>query len=165
MHYKAGMPDQFIYILTGKINSGKTTAITNWIAGKNEVFGILTPKILGRRVFKNIETGEQFEMETIADEVDILKIGRYSFSGMAFNKASLILQNGLQNPRGWLIVDEVGPLELQQKGFYKVIADIIENKNTNLKKLLVIRDTLVDEVMSFFGIKDYKILMLPLEME
>ena len=165
MHYKADMPDQLIYILAGEINSGKTTAIRNWAEGREHVFGILSPKIIGKRIFQNIATGEQFEMEALANELQCLQIGRYQFSQKAFDKASLILLDSLQKSKGWLVVDEVGPLELQGKGFFKVITEIVANTDINLKKLLVIRTSSLKEMISFFKIKDYKILMLPLEIE
>ena len=165
MHYKAGMPENSIYILTGEINTGKTTAIANWANGREDIFGILSPKVWDKRVFQNIETGEQFDMEAIANETDVVKIGRYQFSAKAFDKASSVLQDALQKPKGWLIVDEVGPLELQEKGFYNVMKEIIDGKNNGLKKLFVIRESLVTELISFFQIKNYKILRLPLEIE
>jgi nucleoside-triphosphatase THEP1 len=165
MHYKAAMPDNSIYILTGEINSGKTTAIANWATGRKDVFGVLTPKIYNNRVFENINTGEQFKMEAAENETAVFKIGRYTFCEKAFEKASLILQENLKRASGWLIVDEIGPLELQQKGFYQTITNIIANNNYDLKKLLVVRMSLLEEMISFFKIKTCTIVKLPLKID
>lgn len=146
------MDKERIYILSGEINSGKTSALQNWINRKQDVYGILTPKVEGRRCFQNVETSDQFQMEASDGETNVLQIGKYTFSKMHFEKASSIVLNALQKPRGWLVVDEVGPLELQQKGFYKVVNVIVDNKNKELRKVLVVRSNLVDDVISFFKI-------------
>jgi nucleoside-triphosphatase THEP1 len=59
---------------------------------------------------------------------------------------------------GWLIVDEIGPLELKQKGFYEVVKQIVASDNPEMKKLFVVRQSLVDEVISFFRIQNYTII-------
>ena len=151
------MADSTTYILTGEIHSGKTTAITTWLTGRHDVYGILTPKIEGTRFFVDAHTKEQFAMEASKEENEVLEIGRFRFSKNGFEKASAILM-ACSNNEGWLVVDEIGPLELQRKAFYETIKKIIEMNNQKMKKLLVVRQTLVDEVVSFFKIKDYQLI-------
>lgn len=150
-----------IYILTGEIHSGKTTAITSWIGRRNDVFGILSPDISGVRFFANAHTKEQFKMEAEFNESDVLQIGKYTFSKAAFEKASSIIRKGLKQSLGWLILDEIGPLELKRQGFYNVVTEVVTSENTTLKKLLVVRKSLVEEVISFFKIEDYTIVSTP----
>ena len=63
-----------IFIETGPINSGKTTRLMEWCKNRNDVYGILTPKINGKRVFVDVATGDQFEMEIWVKQNDDLYI-------------------------------------------------------------------------------------------
>jgi nucleoside-triphosphatase THEP1 len=152
------MANEPIYILTGEVHSGKTTSIAKWIERGNTVNGILTPDINGKRFFLNAQTKEQFEMEAPTGETYVLQVGKYVFSKAAFDKASEVLRRGLMQTSGWLIVDEIGPLELKQKGFYEVVKQIVASDNPEMKKLFVVRQSLVDEVISFFRIQNYTII-------
>ena len=48
-----------IYILTGAIRTGKTTALLNWINNRNDVDGLLCPdNENGKRYFLKVKTKE-----------------------------------------------------------------------------------------------------------
>jgi nucleoside-triphosphatase THEP1 len=64
-----------------------------------------------------------------------------------------------QNP-GWLIIDEAGKLELDGKGFYQSIKEAVamyDDEGTTGNLLIVVRESLCNEVISFFNIKNYRI--------
>jgi nucleoside-triphosphatase THEP1 len=145
------MPEKKIYILTGPVRTGKTTKLLQWAAGRKDVFGILTPDIEGKKVFMDAHTKEEFEMETKRGDEDPLVIGRFLFSKKSFAKAIEILREGLKEKSGWLIVDEIGPLELSGVGFYEVINEIVKVR-TGLKILFVIRGPVLDKAIQFFGL-------------
>ena len=142
-----------VFLLTGPIRSGKTSSLLKWIEGRTDVSGILTPLVDGKRVFMNIETKEIFPMEASSDETKKLVIGKYEFSKKNFNKAIEIVQSAISN-KGWLIVDEIGPLELKGEGFHDVLKKLLSEYRGNL--LLVIRDNLVDEVVRYFKIENLR---------
>lgn len=145
---------QIIYVLTAPIQSGKTTALINWSANRNDVFGILTPIVNGKRVFMNAHTKEQFPMEATEDETDILVVGRYTFSKANFEKAIQVIHDAIQKD-GWLIIDEVGPLELMGEGFYKIISEVLTLSNKKIA--FVVREKLIDQVTNKFLInKNFK---------
>jgi len=148
------MNERVIYILTGKIQSGKTSALIKWSAGKTDIFGILTPVIDGRRFFMDAHSRIQFRMEAGETEKAILSIGRYNFSKAAFEHAAEIIRQSI-NKNGWLVIDEIGPLELRKKGFHPVIKESL--KNHRAKLLFVIRENLVGEVTELFELKQYEI--------
>ncbi|MEO5948276.1 MAG: nucleoside-triphosphatase [Chitinophagaceae bacterium] len=128
---------QKIYILTGAIQSGKTTSLLNWSATRNDVHGILTPVVNGKRVFMNAYTKEQFPMEATEEEKETLTVGRFTFSKTSFEKAILIIREAI--PKGsWLVIDEIGPLELNSQGFYTVLMEALQTFEGKL--LLVVRD-------------------------
>jgi len=137
-----------IYILSASIQSGKTTSLINWSDSRKDVFGILTPVINGKRVFMNAQTKEQFPMEATMEE-ETLTVGRFIFSKAAFDKAIQIIRDSITK-EGWLVIDEIGPLELEGKGFYTIINEIlILRKN---KTILVVRKGMVEKVKDCFMI-------------
>ena len=137
-----------IFILTAPIQSGKTTTLISWSANRNDVHGILTPVIGGKRVFMDAQTKEQFPMEVTGDE-ETLVVGRFVFSKAGFDKAIQIIRNAI-NKEGWLVIDEIGPLELKGEGFCDILKEVLFQRNDKL--LLVVREGLVQQVKKYFSI-------------
>lgn len=145
-----------VFILSGPIQSGKTTRLIKWCEGRNDVTGILTPDVDGKRFFFDIETKNLFLMEAREDEGNILSIGKYKFSKSAFERASQILLNAINKNSGWIIIDEVGPLELKGEGFSEVIKKLFLIPS-ELNIILVVRENLFDTVLQYFNIKEYRL--------
>lgn len=141
------MPDKGIYILTGPVQSGKTTALVNWSAKRKDVYGILTPVADEKRVFKIAENGEQFPMEAEPGESAVFSIGRFRFSKNNFARAIEIIRDSIRK-EGWLIIDEIGPLELKGGGFQDVLMEVMAQRKD--KVLLVVREGLVEKVKKYF---------------
>ncbi|MBS1760277.1 MAG: hypothetical protein JST23_09160 [Bacteroidetes bacterium] len=138
-----------IYLLTGTIRSGKTTALMQWCSQKKNVFGILTPDVKGERMFYNILTNEYFPMLAKPNE-DALIIGKYNFSKAGFEKAiNIILENSTKD--NWLVIDEIGPLELKGEGFNSCLKQVLKNRSNKL--IIVVREGLAESVCNSFGIK------------
>jgi nucleoside-triphosphatase THEP1 len=144
-----------IYVLTGKIQSGKTTALLKWSANKNDVFGILSPVIDCKRFFMDAHSRNKFKMEADEIEKEIFSIGRFNFSKAAFEKAIKVIRQSI-NKNGWLVIDEIGPLELRKEGFYQVIKQSLRDHSTEL--LFVVREHLVDKAIELFELKQYEII-------
>jgi nucleoside-triphosphatase THEP1 len=94
-------------------------------------------------------------MEAEEGETSILRIGKYVFSSRAFERASRVLDEALQQKSGWIIVDEIGPLELQEKGFYQIVKRLLTDMSENVKLIFVVRKNLLAGVVSFFEITGY----------
>jgi nucleoside-triphosphatase len=136
-----------IYILVCEKHSGKTTALMQWVKDKKNMAGILSPVVNEERMFYNIANGEYFTMLATANEETLL-VGKYAFSKTAFDKANTILKE-IKNQ--FVIIDEIGPLELMGKGFADTLKNILQQKNyANL--LLVVRNGLVDDMVEYFSI-------------
>ncbi|MFN0276282.1 MAG: nucleoside-triphosphatase [Chitinophagales bacterium] len=127
-----------------------------WILGRDAVSGILSPVIEGQKWFMDIETKETFKMEADGDEKECLMVGKYVFSKLAFSRAAEVLRKAVQIKQGWLIIDEVGPLELRGEGFYDILKTILNNTAEERKIILVIREGLVEDVLQKFGITKYR---------
>lgn len=143
-----------IYMLSAAIQSGKTTSLINWSAKRDDVHGILTPEINGKRVFMNAKTREQFSMEATGDE-ETLNVGRFIFSKAGFNKAIQIIRDEI-NKEGWLVIDEIGPMELKGGGFSDVLKEVLSARKEKI--ILVVREGMADKVKDHFKISKAEII-------
>lgn len=149
-----------IIIFSKPVHSGKTTALLEWRKAQKNIAGILMPDMDGKRKMLDIRTNEIFDAECKdADDAKELtvNIGRFYFYAASFEKANSILINEMTKAPEWLAIDEVGRLEMEEKGFYPALKKLIpfyQLEKTTGSLLLVIRDSMVEKVCSFFEIKD-----------
>jgi nucleoside-triphosphatase THEP1/ABC-type thiamin/hydroxymethylpyrimidine transport system permease subunit len=142
-----------VTILTGHIHTGKTSSLIEWCKKRINVSGILTPVINGNRSFLNIRTRERFAMEAEMDDPELLAVGRFMFSKKNFLKAIQVISDS-KNHYGWLVIDEIGPMELRGEGFCDVLRETLASENNNQKILMVVREGLVEEVKEYFHIQE-----------
>jgi len=142
-----------VVILNGSIQIGKTTSLVIWSQGRSDVSGILTPVIDGKRFFMNAKTREVFPMEAASGESQVLIVGRYAFSKKGFDRAIEIVKEGM-NKTDWLVIDEIGPMELKGEGFDQILREILEKRNGIQTVLLVVRDGLAEEVKEKYKIEN-----------
>ena len=71
-----------IYILSGKIRSGKTSALKDWAAQRNEVDGLLCPdNAEGKRYFFELKSKTEFALEVESESAhDAISVGPFLFS-------------------------------------------------------------------------------------
>ena len=141
-----------IHILQGPIHTGKSSYLMEYCKQHKNTCGILTPIIDGKRHFLNIETQETKLMEAQENETEVLKIGKYIFSQKAFDWACSVIIGSTTKKNDLLIIDEIGPLELQGKGFAETLKNILLLPKPPFDLLLVIRDNAVNEVVEYFKI-------------
>ncbi len=157
-----------IYIYTGKIKSGKTTNLFRWLASKKNVAGILQPVIEGKRFFYSIvdKTVIQFEISNEASNElksdEIIKIGKYNFLRTGFEKAKIILKRDFNEPYNWLVIDEIGPLELNGTGLEPTVSEIISAREQYHGHILVVvRDEILSSFLTHYKIdNDYELFEL-----
>ena len=105
----------------------------------------------------NAETNEVFAMEAEESDATPMIIGKYKFSFAAFAKAiDLIYQNSRQNS-GWLIIDEIGPLEIEGKGFNELLNELLEDEMFNMNLILVIRESILNDVLKHYRLDLHEI--------
>ena len=102
----------------------------------------------------DVATGDQFEMEAQENEENVLGIGKYIFSLAGFDRAKNIIRNATKRKNGWLIIDEVGPLELKGEGFEEEIKELLNSKDDSLKVIIVVRESLLEQVVTYFEIAE-----------
>jgi len=151
-----------IYILRGTIRTGKTTALVEWCKNRDDVDGVLCPdNAEGKRYFLEVKSKNEFELETELDTEAIIEIGNFKFLKSAFEKANAyLLAVASENESQYLIIDELGKLELKKEGLHLSAERLIPNYETNENKhlILVVRDYLLEAVLTHYSIEKYRIL-------
>lgn len=148
------MPENII-LFTGKIHTGKTTALLEEVKGRTDSDGILSPVSGNKRFLQRISTGEKHLLE--ADEQfpenQIITAGKYRFRKDVFLWARNQLRSMEDSEAGLIIIDEIGFLELEGTGLEPEVGMLIRKRTENNRRtLLVVRDTLIDTVIKHYGI-------------
>jgi nucleoside-triphosphatase len=141
-----------IYIFTGEIKSGKTTRLEKWIVKKPNVDGILAPVIAGKRYLKRIKTKETklLEYTGTSQKIELTTICNYKFLNSTFEWGQQELFNAYLKKPDWLIIDEIGPLELRDEALEPMVSKIINENFGKINIVLVVRKILVEKVIEHY---------------
>ncbi|MDG2455750.1 MAG: nucleoside-triphosphatase [Bacteroidia bacterium] len=150
-----------IYILAGDIRTGKTSALQEWVPTWDNVKGILCPDDKkDHKYLYNIETQEKFPLEVTKKSEKTISVGKFHFLEDTFKIANfLLIKTFDQYDFEFLVLDELGKLELKNEGIHMAAKYIIDNYESNDKKnlLLVVRTHLVKDVIKHYGIRSFQI--------
>lgn len=114
----------------------------------------------GQRTIMDIETKEQFIVECPQPESakeELVSVGRFYFYKDVLDKANDILIRAASS-NDVVVIDEIGKLELEEKGFFRAAKALINDpsfESDNKHLVLVVRDTLLEKVVSRFKIGNY----------
>ncbi|WP_339752852.1 nucleoside-triphosphatase [uncultured Winogradskyella sp.] len=153
-----------IYILTGDIRTGKTTALLDWCKNRNDVDGVLCPDDeKGKRYFLNIKSKDTYPLAANSDTKDhnIISIGPFQFLKSSFQNANdYLLKSNDQRDYLYLVVDELGKLELKNIGLHDSAKSIIaQHKNRKSHHLiLVVRESLLNDIIEHYQIYIYEVI-------
>lgn len=153
-----------IVVFSAPIQSGKTTALQAWCQCKASIDGVLMPDVAGGRQFYHIASDLYIPVEVANPktfEGSIISVGKYHFSASAFTSANAILMNAWKQQPHWLVIDEIGKLELNGEGLFPSFSGILPSyhqcpSSTNL--LIVVRDSLYETVVSTFRIGEHQLI-------
>ena len=83
-------------------------------------------------------------------------IGNYIFSIEVFDWAKRQIQKAVKTGNQWLIIDEIGPLELKGQGLEPAISEILQNYKLSRdhRLLLVVRENLIEEVIKHYQLQN-----------
>jgi nucleoside-triphosphatase THEP1 len=137
-----------LIILTGDKQSGKTSFLRSWLKHM-DASGILSPIVDGQRMLYSIADHVYFSFESPSKTDETISVGRFHFYQEAFITANRIIGKGVGSR--WLVIDEIGPLELQEQGFFSSLTIILKQPPQNL--ILVVRIGLIDQVIDKFSIQ------------
>lgn len=149
-----------IYILSDHIEIGKTNTLLKWSEGRKDAFGILTPRNENYcRYILDLHSKEIFEMQKDVATDDVISVGRYHFLKSAFKTGNDIIKKAIENnTSGYIIIDELGKLELKSEGFHKAVSLAINAtiNNVTLHLILIVRTTLLSEIIEKYNLTDYQ---------
>ncbi len=135
-----------------------------WLADKDHVSGFLSPDVNGMRKLYDLKTREYFPFQVdplnILDE-ETITIGRFTFYQSALELGQRILSTALKEQPRLLVIDEVGRLELQGRGFEPMVGEIVRTQQAHQLKgnlLLVVRDSLLEAVIEHSRIACFQLL-------
>jgi nucleoside-triphosphatase THEP1 len=158
---KKNLRVQKVFIITGSVGEGKTNYAkklidlfrnSNIIAG-----GILSERVMtdcqttGYDVV-NIETGEKEVFLRQNDECSSEKIGRFFICPKGLDMGNTVLRSFISKENMVVIIDEVGLLELQGKGWAGSINDLLEKSKNHI--LITVRTHWIDEVIKKWNFTD-----------
>jgi len=154
-----------IYILTGDIRSGKTTALLEWAENRNDADGLVCPDNENKkRYFLKVKSKEAFKLEVDLDaeaSEGFVEIGNFKFLKSAFDQANdFLISITSETEYKFLVIDELGKLELKNEGLHHaakmLIPDFVTNTTRHL--ILVVRDYLLDDIVKQYAIRAYLVL-------
>ncbi len=153
-----------VKIITGGKQSGKTSFLLNYIEQlKNNNISVVGIIALG--TFKNNRRNSFFIKDISTKEEKLFmsrnystgaeKIGRFYIDLNTYQWGMRILEKAILSDSNYLIIDEIGALELSKKGWYFALSDALKS-NKNI--IITVRDKFIDEVIDFFNIDNYEII-------
>lgn len=157
-----------VFVYSDKIKSGKTTNLFKWINKEKNVGGILQPVIDDLRFFYSISSKTIIQLEVTKEQLknltsdQFISIGNFNFLVSGFEKAKNFLLNDFKNQPDWLIIDEIGPLELSNTGLEPAITTIFtEREKFNGKILVVVRENLLNKFIEHYNLQNEFELFVP----
>jgi nucleoside-triphosphatase THEP1 len=153
-----------INVISGKINSGKTTKLLQMYANINLGDGFILKKsyLKGQHVGQQVvrlSTGESkafsYREGFVPPNMDLA----YTYKSYSFTKTGLyfaeeIVRELIEKNIEPIFMDEIGPLELQETGFYKIFLLILE---TEKEIFLATRDSCLEQVIQKFQLQNYNV--------
>lgn len=163
-----------VRIISGSLDSGKTTRIKEYY-NKNKVGdGIISIKVMvdkdvlgydARRLSDNLQfrlmvhkkhyDNEYYLNKGMLDQDFIYRVGPYKVFRKAMKKVNKIYKEIMKSNTNPIYFDEVGKLELANQGFSKSIKKALK-KDFDL--VLAVREDYIEDVIKTFNIKEYKII-------
>jgi Predicted nucleotide kinase len=159
-----------IYIITGAINSGKTSKMLeiyqNSAPGKAD--GFISRKLYRNQTFLGYEIvslpdGPRKRLALLSSEytdgfADSFQYGQFVFSRQAFlfgeSVISQLLEAGSVKD---IYIDEIGPLELQGQGFCNILKKtLLTNKNL----YICVRSNCLKAFLDSFNIGEYTLIQV-----
>jgi nucleoside-triphosphatase THEP1 len=148
-----------VFIISGEINQGKTSltrdVVAELIKKGLRVNGFLTignTNDTSRNSYyiRDINTG--FEENLCSTKIDKQKpnFGRFYFEEKAIQAGRKIIEQSLTTPTDLLVIDELGPMEINNKGWAPAIEKVV--KQNAVAQLWVVRKKLVNPIMRKWNI-------------
>ena len=150
-----------LFILTGRINQGKTSFTQQLIDElQNEGLRVSGFVTLGntndssRNAYKikNLQSGEETALCTTHPNPANAHYGRFYFEEAGIKKGCDIITQSLTQLPDLLVIDELGPMEINNRGWAPALEKVVENNTC--AQFWVVREKLVKPMMRKWNVGD-----------
>ncbi|MGC9367288.1 MAG: nucleoside-triphosphatase [bacterium] len=155
-----------ITVITGPINSGKTLKLLELYHQSKNGDGFTCEKLFQEGKFKGYYL-RRLSTNQIENFISLkqhqpnirsnLAIGKFIFNPEVLKSAECTYEILISKKIEPLYLDEIGPLELNHKGFHDIFKEILAS---NLDIFFTCRISLVDKIISKFNIKNYSLIKI-----
>lgn len=151
-----------VRLLVAAKRSGKTAGLLRWAAHRGDVGGVLAPDRRGLRALHFPATAAACPFQLPPGQPappgdSSVSVGRFRFLASAFAKTRDVLLRDAADPRlAWVLVDEVGPLELRGGGLDATLSELLPLAAGpgHPRQLWVVRESLATEVRARYGLSE-----------
>lgn len=148
-----------VIIVTGKTGSGKTSFLQELVkcleANNLRPAGVLAPSQTTSHAITydvvDIEHKERICLIKDVPEVHWHQYKRFWFNPKGFELGNEIIDRSIANGRSCIIIDEIGPLELEGKGWAEAFTKALSAEVNIL--MVTVRYSLIASVVNHFGIE------------
>lgn len=151
-----------IAILTGAVQSGKTTWLIGWAKGRTDVSGFTCPDIDNTRFLYLLDEDILMPLQVDAGaKADTIQVGRFYFLKETFDFIHAWMRKFEGLDKKYVVIDEIGKLELKGLGLEPELAIFLnhwQNSKRNQVLILVIRDSLLDAVIGKYQLNPKEIM-------
>lgn len=153
-----------IKIITGKINSYKTTRLIDYYQNYKQGDGFASLKVMHNDIVKEYNLLHLSKNKKIPyikrnnqdiTEPVIYEIGPYRFLKSAFDYVETEIEKMIEKRVEPIFLDEISLLELKNQGFHQILIKLLA---ADLDLILVIRSDLLNDALAKYKFKDYKII-------
>ena len=158
------MKNKKLTIISGDRHSGKTTRLLNYIEELKEK-AVLVAGIVSIGTFKN-DVRDSFILKDISTDIEKFfmsrnkcdnceKIGRFYINNETYNWGEDVINNAINSNVETIVIDEIGALELNGKGWDSVLIKVLE---TDKNIIITVRNKFVDDIVLKYGFTDFQII-------
>lgn len=154
-----------LHIVTGKINSGKTTKLHNIYKESLIGDGFISKKNMDG---SNVHSYDIVKLSTNESKLFVIHenffnnnqevactIGPYHFLKDTLTYIEQEIKSMIKNNLKRIYLDEIGMLEMYDQCFHQIFKKLLES---NLDIYVAIREDLIDKIMNKYRITEYKII-------
>lgn len=148
-----------VFVVTGNVHGGKSSFIEAFI-GDCKRKGISAEGIMAGGSFKDgerdtftlthIGTGKTYPLAGRQKKTGWFRYRRYYFDPGAFDRGLNIITGALNDAADVVVLDEIGPMELSGKGWYRALQ--VLDRDYSIPQVWVVRRKILKEVMDRWNI-------------
>jgi len=150
-----------IFVICGEVHEGKTS-IAKKVVTELQKNGLTISGFFsesgsndsGQKTYHVVDanTGEKEMLCSENPSPGSIKSGRFNFSETGLTRGRQILEYALRKPTDLIVIDEIGPLEINDKGWALAIERLLNQCNT--PQLWIARERLVNVLIRKWNIGD-----------